>query len=112
MQYTIEPCIDADLAYKISVEVESYSGAKPAYLSGLPEDCYPAEDADIEYNIVQIITYNDEETQVRIADGLELPTRVDRDDFERELIELHESKLADDRDVRADYEYEERRFRR
>lgn len=112
MQYTIEPCIDADLAYTISVEVESYSGAKPAYLSGLPEGCYPQEDAEIEYNIVQIITYTEDETQVRIADGLELPTRVDRDEFEAELMKLHEAKIIDDAECKADYLYEEGRLRR
>jgi len=114
MKYTLEPCIDASIAYKISVEVESYSGAKEAFVSGLPEDCTPYEDEEIEYNIVQIITYTDDVKDgiVSIGNSLDLPTRVDRDKFEKELIDLHVEKLKCDADDYADYQYEESRVRR
>jgi len=42
----------------------------------------------------------------------ELPTRVDRDEFEKWLIYLHVEKLKCDADDWADYQYEEARLRR
>ena len=37
-----------------TVELEDYTPSKPAYLSGAPEDCYPAEPAELEYKVVSI----------------------------------------------------------
>ena len=112
MTYTLEPCIDANISYSITVEVTYYTPARDAFLNGLPEDCTPAEDAECDYDITQIITYTEDETQVRIGNSLDMPSRVDESEFTRELIELHEQKLKDDAECKADYLYEESRLRR
>lgn len=113
MTYIIEPCIDASISYKITVEVTYYKAAKAAFLNGLPEDCTPAEYAEIEYEIKQIITFKDDgESLVSMGNSLEMPSRVNVEEFESELMELHEQSLIDDLECRADYLYEESRLRR
>ena len=119
MIHIVEPCIDANVSYKITVEVgeNDYSAAKEAYVSGLPEDCYPAENAEIDYSITKIITFideggEDEESLVSIGNNLDIPSRVNEMELTQLVLDAHEAQLKDDADCKADYIYESNRVRR
>ena len=116
MKYNIEYCIDATRSYQITCEVDYYSGGREAYTSGLPEDCHPAEDAEVNYNITKVITFIDhdgyEESLVSIGNNLDMPWKVSESELTGMVLQAHEQKLIDDADCKADYLYEEARMRR
>lgn len=115
-KYNIEYCIDATRSYQITCEVDYYSAGRSAYTSGLPEDCYRAEDAEVNYNITKVITFIDhdgyEESLVSIGNSLDIPEKVNEMELTGMVLKAHEQKLIDDADCKADYLYEEGRMRR
>ena len=116
MKYNIEYCVDATRSYQITCEVDYYSAGRNAYTPGLPEDCYPAEDAEVNYNITKVITFIDngeyEESLVSIGNALDIPEKVNEMELTGMVLKAHEQKLIDDAEYKADYLYEEARLRR
>lgn len=75
------------LGCPIRVEITYYSPKKEAYISGAPEDCYPEEPAEVEWDYPQDIDQFIP-TVIRTFDSLQ-------DVIERQLIELLENKEID-----------------
>lgn len=85
--------------YEITVRVTTYHSAKSAYISGAPEDCYPAEDAEIEFDVEQIIAYYEDMKPVTTkGENLDFPESLNFESFKESLIILHEKALRDDLD--------------
>ena len=51
--------IVGDTAYDLSITDVRYIPGSPARTCGLPENCYPAEDGELEY-VVELVSYCDE----------------------------------------------------
>ena len=110
MKHTIDANPNSDTYYEITVNVTFYRGARDAKTNCLPENATPSEDAEIEYDIVKIVAYSDDENPITsTGDNLELPELVDADKFDCELIEAHKQQLIDDADDWGDYQYNARR---
>lgn len=48
MAYT-HTCPNPDCAVKYDIEITHFVPSRPAYISGLPENSYPAEGAEVEF---------------------------------------------------------------
>jgi len=72
--------------FEFEVDVTHFYAGLPAKLSGGPEDCYPAEDADIEYEIVSVNI--PPESHACVGD-------INEEEFERQVLEAHIDEITD-----------------
>jgi len=81
------PKFEYDLnAMIVTVQVTSLTGGTPGYTSGLPENCYPAEPLEAEYEIVGLDVggeqWPDDFWDEYLADGFDLLEYLGEDIFE------------------------------
>ena len=84
MTATIEISYDhcENMFYEITVTDIDYRPGKPAKIDALPEDCYPAEYAEIvDYRIIKIVRSNDESIWTAEGKNLDLTDDIDEDRF-------------------------------
>ena len=100
--YQIEYFTENDDLLTFFVEVTHYSAGRPAKIWALPEDCYPEEPEEIEFDVVKI-TLTDEDGNVT-----DVTKDIDVSDYsdyleEKLLEQIREDKEEADFDSGDDY---------
>ena len=78
--------------FKLEIEVDSYRKGRAAYIFGAPEDCYEAEDSEIDFSITSIEIDDYDTVQEMLFDGLV----VDCYELEALVLEEYESTYFDE----------------
>lgn len=89
--------------YEFNCTITYYSAGRPAKTWALPEDCYPEEPEELEFDVDSVFAYNENGDLVEILDKAEKGAIIS------EYVDRIEDKILEDirEDAEDDFDYPE-----